>query len=106
MSILPPTAPKPDKLELKVSPTVPTAKLLDVDIRQLQMHRTTLLIPNRTKEPTNRQALLPSAIHLHRDLITGTTDSLAANFDIRLKVFDSRLKDFNRRVVARLVFRV
>jgi len=65
-------------------------------IGQLQMHRAALLFANGTQQPTNGKALLSVAIDLHRNLIARTANSLAANFDIRLHVFNGSFEDLNR----------
>ncbi len=62
---------------------------------QLEMGRATFFLSNGREYPANRQRLLALSIDLHRNLIGGTTDSLGANFDVRLYVFDGLGEDFD-----------
>jgi len=78
----------------------------DEFIGQLQVHRAALLLAASEEQPTNRQRLLPVAIDLHRHLVSSTTDAAAANFDVRLHVFDGRVKDFDRLAIRNLFLNV
>lgn len=65
-------------------------------IGQLQVHRTALLVANGCKQPADGQALLAGSVDLHRHLVARTTDAFAANFDVRLDVFDGLFENLDR----------
>ena len=64
--------------------------------RQLDSHRSALLLAASEQDPTDRQRLLAIAIDLHRHLVRGATDASRADFDVRLHVFDGAVEDFDR----------
>ena len=63
---------------------------------QLEMSWSTFFLTNGREDPANCQRLLALSIDLHRDLIGCAPDSLGANFDVRLHVFDGLSEDFDR----------
>ena len=71
----------------------------DKFIGQLLGGRPSLLFADRHQHPANRQRLLPRAIDLHRNLVRGTADTLAADFDRRLHVLKSLREHFDRFLI-------
>ena len=74
----------------------------DEFLRQGKVLGPTLFVPDRCQYPANRQGLLPGSINLHRYLVSGTTDSLAANFNGRLYVFNGLREHLNRFAILDL----
>ena len=52
------------------------------------------------EQPSDGQTLLTRSIDLHGNLVAGTADTLAADFDVRLDVLDRLLEDFDRGLVV------
>ncbi len=72
-------------------------------VGQLQVRRHGPSCRGPHPESSVAQTLLACTIDLHWNLVTGTTDSLAANFDVWLDVFDRRLEDFDRSLIGKFV---
>ena len=58
-------------------------------------HRLAFFASCRQQNPPKRQRLLTLGTDLHRHLIAGAADTLAANFDHRLDVIDGLFKDLD-----------
>ena len=57
-------------------------------IRQALGDRSTLFRTSRVDQPSERQRLLPLAIHLDRHLVVGAADALGPDLDVRLDILD------------------
>ncbi len=64
-------------------------------VSQLLVSGSAFFVPYGSQDPPECQALLAILIDLHWNLIRGTTDSLGANFDVRLNVFDRLFENLN-----------
>ena len=54
-----------------------------------------LLLANGLQHPADAQRLLPVAIHLHRNLVGSTTNSLGTHFNRRLHVFNGAVENLD-----------
>lgn len=55
----------------------------------------TFLFSNGTEDPSESEGLLTVLVHLHRNLVRRTADSLGSDFDVGFNVFDGLFEDFD-----------